>query len=125
MAAHPAVQPALDGSIPDEPRRQAADFEEWLEEVWPAYEAAADSGEPFTISAIAEAHRLPDPPRPQAQWGHLPGRLMRAGLIQQHYVGRSRRPSVHSSLVLVWIGVPAHLRERRAAEAAGRAGDAA
>ncbi|MCZ7413111.1 hypothetical protein [Streptomyces sp. WMMC897] len=115
------VQPALDGSVPPPARRQVDDFEDWITAVWPAYQDAADSGLPFTVAEIAEARRLPDPPNPQAHWGQLPGRLIRAGLITEHGTGKSLRPTVHKSRVAEWIGVPAHLRERAAAEAEGRA----
>jgi hypothetical protein len=94
------------------------DYEEWVKAVWPAYVAAADSGEPFTISQIAADKQLPDPPRPQAQWGQLPGRLKTEGLIEEWY-GRgnpkSSRRTAHKSRVAMWIGIPAHRRAEAAA----------
>ncbi|WP_405769205.1 hypothetical protein OG539_32610 [Actinacidiphila glaucinigra] len=112
-----AIQPALDGSVPPAKvpaaRRKIEDFEEWVDEVWQAFEDAADSGLPFTVSEIAEKRNLPDPPNPQAHWGKLPGRLRKAGLIEEYATGRSSRDSVHSSLVVKWIGIPQ--QHRRAA----------
>jgi hypothetical protein len=121
------VQPALDGSIPPPKvtaaRRRVEDYEEWVDEVWPAYVTAADTGQPFTIDEIARKHRLPDPPRPQSQWGSLPSRLQNAGIIRHHGYGGSKR--AHDSLVHVWIGVPAAHREavarRRREDRAARA----
>jgi hypothetical protein len=92
------------------------DLEEWVKQVWPAYVHAADTGIPFTISEIAAKYRLPDPPKAQAQWGLLPGRLIKAGLIEAYReTGKSSRPGVHRSLVHQWIGVPLEQRAEAAA----------
>jgi hypothetical protein len=110
------TQPALDGTIPEP---AADDYEEWIDLVWDAYVRAADSGQPFTISEVAENKKLPDPPKPQSQWGHLPGRLVKAGLIEPYIrTGKSSRRSVHKSLVNMWIGIPAHLRHQTEVDAA-------
>jgi hypothetical protein len=109
------VQPALDGTVPTP---GPDDYEEWVEQVWDAYVRAADSGLPFTISEVAQREKLPDPPKPQAQWGHLPARLVKAGIIEPHATGKSERRTVHHSLVIQWIGIPAHLRNRTEDEAA-------
>lgn len=92
------------------------DFMEWVEIVWPSYVAAADSGQPFTISEIAAKAALPDPPKAQSQWGHLPGLLVKAGLIEEYVrTGKSSRPGVHKSLVHQWIGIRAEDRAEAAA----------
>lgn len=112
------VQPALDGSIPapkvPAARRRVEDYETWVDEVWPAFVRAADSGLPFTTSEVAKREDLPDPPIPQAQWGKLPSRLVKAGLIQPYATGNSKRDTVHGSLVHTWIGIPARYRRRAA-----------
>jgi hypothetical protein len=101
--------------MPEVPGR-VDDLEKWIEVVWAAYVAAADSGQPFTISEVAAKAGLPDPPKAQSQWGLLPGRLVKAGLIEAHReTGKSSRPGVHSSLVHQWIGIPAHRRAEAAA----------
>jgi len=70
------------------------------------------------------ALQLPDPPHPKSQWGSLPSRLLNDGIIRHHGFGGSIR--AHHSLVHIWIGVPAHMRElvarrRREDRAAARA----
>lgn len=121
------IQPAFDGTemaaaAPSTSRRIVDDYEAWVDEVWPAFVAAADSGRPFTIDEIARTKNLPDPPRPQSQWGSLPARLQNEGIIRHHGYGPSER--AHKSLVYVWIGVPIRLRElvvaRRRAEREAR-----
>lgn len=92
------------------------DYDEWIKTCWPHYVAAANSGEPFTISQIAKDRDLPDPPRAQAQWGQLPKLLVKAGLIRGHnQTANSVRTTVHSSLVHMWIGIPADQRAEAAA----------
>lgn len=110
------IAPAFDGSqleaaAPSEDRSRVDDYDAWVDEVWPAFVDAADSGQPFTISGVAADHQLPDPPKPQYQWGHLPERLLNAGIIRAHSVASSRRDGVHGSLVREWIGVPKSQRE--------------
>ncbi len=112
------ITPAFDGSTlaataPAKTRRVMDDYEAWVDEVWPAFVAAADSREPFTIDAIARDNNLPDPPHPKSQWGSLPARLQDAGIIRHHGYGPSAR--CRKSLVYVWIGVPVRLRELVAA----------
>lgn len=123
------IQPAFDGMnleapAPSKTRRIVDDYEAWVDEVWPAFVAAADTGKPFMIDAVARDNNLPDPPSPKSQWGSLPGRLLDAGIIRHHDYGQSAR--CRRSLVHVWIGVPAHHREtvarrRREDRAAARA----
>lgn len=123
------IQPVFDGMhleapAPAKSRRIVDDFEAWVDEVWPFYVAAADTGLPFTIDEISSKHRLPDPPSPKAQWGSLPVRLQNEGIIRHHSGGTSARAG--HSMVHVWIGVPAHHREavarrRREDRAAARA----
>lgn len=112
------VTPVFDGNhleaaAPAVTRRIVDDYEAWVDEVIPAFVAAADSGQPFTICEIATAKQLPDPPNPKSQWGSLPARLQDAGLIRHHGYGPSAR--CRKSLVYVWIGVPVRLRELVAA----------
>jgi hypothetical protein len=110
------LQPAFDGTelaapAPAVTRRTVDDYEAWVDEVWNAFVDAADTGKPFTVSSVAADKNLPDPPKPQYQWGHLPERLLNAGIIRAHSVASSRRGTVNGSLVREWIGVPAHQRE--------------
>lgn len=121
------IQPAFDGlelaaPAPAKTRRIVDDYEAWVTEVWDAFVQAADTRQPFTIAEIAAAKNLPDPPHPKSQWGALPARLQDAGIIRHHGFGGSER--AHQSLVHVWIGVPATLREmvarRRREERAAR-----
>ena len=117
------IQPVFDGNelaaaAPAKSRRVMDDYEAWVDEVWPAFVEAADSGQPFTLDAIARDKNLPDPPHPKSQWGSLPRRLQDEGIIRHHGYGPSER--CRHSLVYVWIGVPVQLRElvvaRRRAE---------
>lgn len=108
------IQPAFDGTeiaaaAPAKSRRIVDDYEAWVDEVWPAFVAAADTGQPFTVDEVSRRHQLPDPPCPKSQWGSLPARLQDAGIIRHHGYGGSAR--ARQSLVHVWIGVPAHHRE--------------
>ena len=108
------IQPAFDGMhleapAPAKSRRIVDDYEAWVDEVWPAFVAAADTGQPFTVDEIARTKRLPDPPHPKTQWGSLPARLLNDGIIRHHGYGGSARAK--QSLVHVWIGVPPRQRE--------------
>jgi hypothetical protein len=91
------------------------DFEAWVDEVWDAFEQAARTGLPFTTSEVQRKYNLPDPPKPASQWGTLPKRLRKAGLVQEYTAGTgsSSRRSAHGSPVRQWVGVPE--RRRRAA----------
>lgn len=128
------VQPVFDGMhlealAPAVSRRIVDDYEAWVDEVWPAFVAAADTGQPFTIDEISRKHQLPDPPSPKAQWGSIPVRLQNDGIIRHHSGGTSIRAG--HSMVHVWIGVPAahreavarRRREERAAQRAARAAE--
>ncbi|MFD7661016.1 hypothetical protein [Streptomyces sp. NPDC059788] len=124
------IQPAFDGTelaapAPAKARRIVDDFEAWVTEVWDAFVAVADTGQPFTVDEVARKKKLPDPPCPKSQWGSLPARLQNAGVIRHYGYGGSER--AHLSLVHVWIGVPAEHREavarrRREDRRAARAG---
>jgi hypothetical protein len=112
------VTPVFDGAqlaapAPAATRRVVDDYEAWVTEVWDAFVEAADSGRPFTICGVASDKNLPDPPRPKSQWGQLPARLPDARVIRHYSYGPSSR--ARNSLVYVWIGVPARLREMVAA----------
>ena len=117
------IQPAFDGTelaapAPAIMRRIVDDYEAWITEVWDAFVEAADTRLPFTVDEVARRHNLPDPPRPQSQWGSLPNRLQNAGIIQ--HAGASTSARAGHSMVHRWIGVPAQHREavaRRRAEA--------
>ncbi|MYU20769.1 hypothetical protein [Streptomyces sp. SID8352] len=128
------IQPAFDGTeiaaaAPAKSRRIVDDYEAWIDEVWPYYLAAADTGLPFTVDEISRKHHLPDPPHPKSQWGSLPVRLQNYGIIRHHDGGTSAR--ARHSMVHVWIGVPPahreavaeHRREERATKAAARAAE--
>lgn len=112
------VSPVFDGdrleaAAPAATRRVMDDYEAWVDEVWPAFVEAADARMPFTVDEVARRKQLPDPPRPQSQWGSLPLRLQNEGIIRHHGYGGSER--AHHSLVHVWIGVPPAMREMVAA----------
>lgn len=116
------TQPTPLPGMPEPPApaavQRAADYEDWVKAVWPAFVQAADSGQPFTTSEIQQRNDLPDPPNPQAQWGSLPGRLKAAGLIEEwHGRGnpKNSRRTAHQSRVAMWIGIPAHRRAEAAA----------
>ena len=52
------IQPAFDGTVlaaaaPAATRRVMDDYEAWVDEVWPAFVEAADSGQPFTIDEVS------------------------------------------------------------------------
>ena len=120
------IAPAFDGnqleaSAPAT-RRVMDDYEAWVDEVTPAFVEAADTGRPFTIDEVARKKQLPDPPKPKSQWGSLPARLQNDGIIRHHSGGTSVRAG--HSMVHVWIGVPAAMREmvarRRHEERAAR-----
>lgn len=108
------IQPAFDGihfeaPAPAVTRRIVDDYEAWVDEVWPFYVAAADTGQPFTVDEVARAKKLPDPPHPKSQWGSLPIRLQNAGIVRHHGAATSARAG--HSMVHQWIGVPAWQRE--------------
>lgn len=112
------ITPVFDGNqleapAPAKTRRIVDDYEAWVDEVWPAFVEAADSGRPFTVDSVARDKNLPDPPHPKSQWGSLPGRLQNEGIIRHHSGGTSIRAG--HSMVHVWIGVPPAMREMVAA----------
>jgi hypothetical protein len=111
------IQPAFDGTelaatAPAATRRIVDDYDAWVTEVWDAFVEAADTGLPFTVDHVARTKKLPDPPRPQFQWGGLPQLLVKAGIMRHHDYGGSKRAK--DSLVHVWIGIPADQREATA-----------
>lgn len=105
------VQPALDGSVPapkiPAARRRIEDFEAWMAEIRPAFEAAARSGREFTAYAIADAENLPDPRDPQSQWGRAMTIFRGEGLIETANWACSDRPTAHHSGVRTWRGTRA------------------
>ncbi|MFF3998604.1 hypothetical protein ACFYX8_35510 [Streptomyces cyaneofuscatus] len=106
------IQPALDGSVPTP--TQAADYETWLAAVWPVFIAAAATGKTFTCYSVADAHKLPDPPNPQAHWGRLITLLRDEGYIRTAGWACSDRPTTHHSGVRTWKGTAAARREAAA-----------
>ncbi|MCY0916978.1 hypothetical protein OS965_02155 [Streptomyces sp. H27-G5] len=113
----PAVQPALDGTIPapkiPAARRKAEDFETWIDEVWPVYVTVAATTRTWTFAEIADEHRLPEPPDSH-QWGRLATLLKEAGYTRTAGWATSPRPTVHHSGVRTWKGTPAARRETAA-----------
>ncbi|MDN3244112.1 hypothetical protein [Streptomyces sp. ZSW22] len=108
------VQPALDGTIPNPPRTRADDYDTWLATVWPKFTEAAATGRTFTTYEIAEAHRLPDPPNPQAHWGRLMTLLQEQGYVRKAGWANSSRPTTHHSGVRTWKGTAAARRSAAA-----------
>lgn len=111
------MQPAFDGmhleaSAPAKSRRIVDDLEAWWDEIEPHFVDFADMGVEFTIEEVARKRNLPDPPRPKSQWGVVPIRLQNKGIIR--HCGARGSIRAHHSLVHVWIGVPAPLRENYA-----------
>lgn len=108
------VQPALDGSVPapqqTKTQRQAADYETWLDEVWPKFIDAAASGRTFTCFEIADTHDLPAPPNPQAHWGRLMTLLRDEGYVRTAGWAATNRPTAHHSGVRTWKGTAAARR---------------
>lgn len=108
------VQPALDGSIPPPKttaaRRRVEDYETWVQEVWPTFVQAAESGRPFTSWEIADENQLPEPPNSKSHWGNLISRLRDEGLIAQYGWANSLRPGDNDSGVKVWRGTRAARR---------------
>ncbi|MFC9244583.1 hypothetical protein ACFT7S_11300 [Streptomyces sp. NPDC057136] len=109
------IQSALDGTVPVAPlansRRQSEDYETWLADVWPKFIDAAATGRTFTCYEIVDAHKLPDPPNPQAHWGRLMTLLRDEGYIRTAGWACSDRPTVHHSGVRTWKGTAAARRE--------------
>lgn len=99
------TQPALDGTVPT----PAPDFDSWVELVRPAFVAAAKSSAEFASWHIKISEKLPDPPKPQYQWGALMVRLHDEGLIQPASFTTTR----DGSGVRTWRGTRA--ARRRAA----------
>lgn len=99
----PAVQPALDGTLPT----PAPDYHSWCDEVRPAFVEAARTGQLFTSYEIAKTNNLPEPPCPRTDWGNFVLQLVRDGLIEHVTFDRSRRPTGERSAVGVWRGTRA------------------
>lgn len=109
-----AVQPTLDGSVPEPQKtntqQRVEDYETWLEIVWPKFIEAAAIGRTFTCFEIADAHRLPDPPNPQAHWGRLMTLLKDEGYVRTAGWACTSRPTAHHSGVRTWKGTAAARR---------------
>ncbi|MFE9372296.1 hypothetical protein ACFYM2_21350 [Streptomyces sp. NPDC006711] len=113
------VQPALDGSVPEPKttatRRQVEAFDDWLDQIRPAFEHAAASGREFTAFSVADANDLPDPRHPQSQWGRAMTLFRDEGLIETAGWACSDRPTAHHSGVRTWRGTAAARAGRAAA----------
>lgn len=105
-----AIQPALDGSVPPPARPRASDYETWIETVRPVFEKVAATSRRWTSYEVADEHNLPDPPKPQSQWGRLVGMLRDEGLIEAVGWANSDRPGDNGSGVKVWRGTRAARR---------------
>lgn len=103
------IQPALDGTVP-ETRPASVDYETWLAAVWPHFIAAATTGRVFTTWEIADQHKLPAPPNPQAHWGRLMTLLKDEGYVRTAGWACSGRPTAHHSGVRTWKGTAAARR---------------
>lgn len=108
-------QPTLDGAFPvaaiPEDRRQVDDYEAWVAEVRPHFIGAAATGRTFTCYEVVDAHKLPDPPNPQAHWGRLMTLLRDEGYIKTAGWACSDRPTAHHSGVRTWKGTRAARQE--------------
>lgn len=96
-----AVQQPLDG-MPE----PADDYETWVEKVRPAFERAAATGREFASWHIKVDQELPEPPKPQFQWGTLLHRLESEGLIRPASFTTTR----DGSAVRTWRGTRAARR---------------
>ncbi|MFI9154540.1 hypothetical protein [Streptomyces sp. NPDC053367] len=85
----PAIQPALDGTLP----APATDFESWVDAVWPTFVEAAKTGRPFVCWQVADANDLPHPPCQERDWARLMGRLHRAHVVRYDGFGFARDKS--------------------------------
>lgn len=113
------VQPALDGTIPPAPRvlaaiRRTADYQTWLDEVRPVFEAFARTGRRATSYEIAEEYDLPEPPNPKAHWGQAVHHFASTELIECVGYDDTTRPGGDHSAVKVWRGTRAARRGRAA-----------
>jgi len=103
-----AIQPALDGTVPQPAaRRRVEDYEAWVAEVRPTFEEIAAAGTRFVSWRVKEQYRLPDPPDPAHDWGRLLGQLRHDGLLR--YDGWSTTRD--RSGVRAWRGTRAARRE--------------
>lgn len=109
-----AVQPALDGSMPEpavpSARRRVEDYETWVAEVRPVFEKVAATGRPFLCWQIAHNNQLPDPPDRDHDWGRLMARLHHDRLIRTNGFGLTR----DKSSVRRWRGTRAAQQGRAA-----------
>ncbi|MET8826037.1 hypothetical protein ABZX40_13275 [Streptomyces sp. NPDC004610] len=100
----PAIQPALDGTLP---APATLSYPEWADHVRPAFVAAARSGRRFTSYEIAVENDLPEPANAKADWGNFVQSLAREGLIEDAGTDRSARRTSERSRVAVWRGTRA------------------
>lgn len=109
-----AIQPTLDGSIPQPSRPRMDDYEEWLDHIRPTFASVAATGRRFKCWEVKVEYHLPDPPDPDHQWGDAMGAFRREGLIRRDGWGETR----DGSGVRAWRGTRAAMRT---APAEGRA----
>ena len=100
----PAQQPTLDGTLPESTQLT---YSEWVDQVRPAFVAAARTGRLFTSYEVCKDNDLPEPPNPRADWGNLVLALVRDRLIEHVTFDRSSRPTGERSAVGVWRGTRA------------------
>lgn len=100
-----AIQPALDGTIPEP--ATGLSYAEWCDLVRPHYVDACRTGRRWTCYEIAEEHKLPEPPNPRADWGNFTQSLARQGLAEHVGFDRTSRPTGEKSAVAVWRGTRA------------------
>lgn len=99
------VQPTLDGTLPAP--AHGLSYAEWVDQVRPAFVAAARTGRRFTTWEVAHDNNLPEPPNPRADWGNFTQALVRDRLIEHVAYERSSRPTGERSAVGVWRGTRA------------------
>jgi hypothetical protein len=99
-----AIQPALDGTLP-EPTDLT--YTQWVDRIRPAFVAMARTGRRFTTYEAAKEHDLPEPANPKAAWGNATQCFEREGLIEHVGFDRSCRPTGGHSAVAVWRGTRA------------------
>lgn len=95
-------------------RKRSDDYATWICTVRPIFEKVALTRRRWTSFEIADEYRLPDPPKPKAQWGVFIRSLVDEGLIERVGYDDSARPGGHNSGVKVWRGTTAARREAAA-----------
>lgn len=79
------------------------DYETWLQQIRPAFAAAARSGREFACWHIKVDKKLPDPPKPKTQWGSAMHHFTAEGLLEPASFTTTR----DGSAVRTWRGTRA------------------